>query len=131
MSYYILNFIFVYRFDQLTKEEIMNFLLVSPSLSPFGKVKHNLSFKFYQKLFIYLHLIGKKNDEHFIAWQLKMLSLLKGLGSKIMEIDAIKLLFHDFLKKHHLMMCGKSSQKLSTIDLNILCLLLEVKFHCL
>lgn len=81
------------RFDQLTREEILNFLLVSPSLSPYGK--------------------------------LKMLSVLRGLGSKILEINAIKLLLHNFLKSHHHIMCGKSSQKLSIIDLNILCLLLE------
>ncbi|XP_043702680.1 uncharacterized protein At3g06530, partial [Telopea speciosissima] len=85
------------RFDQYTKETILHFILGSAlKLPAFGK--------------------------------LMVLSLFKGMGTAIMNIEAINLLLAELLKRrtqHHLGI-DKSSKKLSKIEVETVCLLLEV-----
>lgn len=60
--------------------------------------------------------------------KLKVLSLLKGLGSKVTEITGVKSLLHDLLERRYQyhVLHNKLSQKLSKTDVDILCLLLEI-----
>ncbi|XP_022872922.1 uncharacterized protein At3g06530 isoform X3 [Olea europaea var. sylvestris] len=84
------------RFDQSTKDEILVFMLgYSLGLSAYAK--------------------------------LRILSLLKGLGSKIMCVVGVRSLLNDLLERRHQyhLENNRACEKLSKIEVDILCLLLE------
>lgn len=84
------------RFDKSVKDGILDFLLGSAlKLSAYGK--------------------------------LMILSMLKGVGSGVMLVKDVELLLNDLLKRRHQYHLGndKSCMKLSKIEVEILCLLLE------
>ncbi|XP_010275398.1 PREDICTED: uncharacterized protein At3g06530 isoform X2 [Nelumbo nucifera] len=85
------------RFDKPTKVFISHFILTSAlKLSAYGK--------------------------------LMVLSLLKGMGTAIMDVEGVKLLLSELLKRRSQYHLGvdKSCLELSKIEIEILCLLLEV-----
>ncbi|KAK2994684.1 hypothetical protein RJ640_026163 [Escallonia rubra] len=84
------------RFDRSTKEDIMTFILGSA-----------LKFSAYGKL--------------------RILSLLRGLGSGVMLVRDVELLLSELLNRRDQYHLGhdKSCTKLSTVEVEILCLLLE------
>lgn len=57
-----------------------------------------------------------------------ILSMLKGVGSGVMLVKDVELLLNELLKRRHQYHLGndKSCMKLSKIEVEILCLLLEV-----
>ncbi|KAL2550104.1 Uncharacterized protein Fot_11634 [Forsythia ovata] len=59
--------------------------------------------------------------------KLKILSLLKGLGSKIVCVTGVRSLLNDLLKRRHQYHIGnnRACDKLSKIEVDILCLLIE------
>ncbi|XP_060203329.1 uncharacterized protein At3g06530 isoform X3 [Lycium barbarum] len=85
------------RFDQTTKDEIMAFLIGSA-----------LRFSAYAKL--------------------KILSLLKGVGDRVLRVNGVESLMLDLLDRRQKCHIGfdKSCHKLSQVEVNILCLLLEM-----
>ncbi|KAM3340540.1 putative protein isoform X3 [Capsicum galapagoense] len=85
------------RFEQTTKDDILGFLLDSaPRFSAYGK--------------------------------LKILSLLKGVGDRVLRVNGIESLMLDLLDRRQKCHVGfdKSCHKLSLVEVNILCLLLEM-----
>ncbi|KAL8520276.1 hypothetical protein ACS0TY_010994 [Phlomoides rotata] len=59
--------------------------------------------------------------------KLKILTLIKGAGSKLMSISGVRSLLNDLLERHHQYYIGdgKLCHKLSQSEVDILCLLLE------
>ncbi|XP_059305010.1 uncharacterized protein At3g06530 isoform X2 [Lycium ferocissimum] len=85
------------RFDQTTKDEILAFLIGSA-----------LRFSAYAKL--------------------KILSLLKGVGDRVLRVNGVESLMLDLLDRRQKCHIGfdKSCHKLSQVEVDILCLLLEM-----
>ncbi|KAL8146789.1 hypothetical protein AgCh_004507 [Apium graveolens] len=85
------------RFEKSVKEDIMHFLVAS-------------AFKIY--------VYGK----------LMFLSLLKGVGSEVMLVEEVELLLNELLNRRHQFHLGNDQlyMKLSKIEVDTMCLLLEV-----
>ncbi|KAL8091847.1 hypothetical protein AgCh_034199 [Apium graveolens] len=85
------------RFEKSMKEDIMHFLVASAlKLSAYGK--------------------------------LMLLSLLKGVGSEVMLVEEVELLLNELLNRRHQFHLGNDQlcMKLSKIEVDTMCLLLEV-----
>lgn len=143
----------LFRFDKSVKDDILNFLVGSAlKLSSYGKVGKSTLFSMLAQFFVG-HLYIEVNISLFaischlfncavLVWrrwsnilclsfwfvQLRILSLLKGVGSRVILVKDVKLLLTELLKRrqqYHLEN-DKSCMKLSNIEVEILCLLLEV-----
>uniref|UniRef100_A0A1D1XF93 Uncharacterized protein At3g06530 n=1 Tax=Anthurium amnicola TaxID=1678845 RepID=A0A1D1XF93_9ARAE len=67
-------------------------------------------------------------------WQLKMLTLFKGLGNYMLQVEEAKRMFLELLerrKQYHYCIDNRSSSRLSHIEVQILCLLLEASLVAL
>ncbi|CAI9091980.1 OLC1v1027104C1 [Oldenlandia corymbosa var. corymbosa] len=110
------------RFDESTKDKILAYLLSSVQrLSAYAKVTQ-LSFLFN------LRMVDRKSDVFLLLWQLKVFSMLKDLGNKVTRDPVVKSLMENLLERryqYHIKQ-NELSQKLSQVDNDILCLLLEM-----
>lgn len=76
-------------------------------------------------------ICGEINSVSFLtSWQLKILSLVKGAGSKLLCVSGVRSLLNDLLESRCSYYLGgvKSCNKLPQSEVDILCLLLEVTF---
>lgn len=76
-------------------------------------------------------MIDGINVDWDFFWQLMILSLLKGLGSAIMYVKDARSCLSVLLERRsqYCFELNRSSQKLSQIEIKILCLLLEVNIY--